>query len=212
MHEDLAFIYEFDKNSPSFISAAMNEFNNGNYNKTIEIVFEGIDRFENYLTPYVILFNTFLKRGNFTGAQQVLEEKIKFIANKKIYERFFQQFTKAKKVIDSSDLNEKKVLPGVNELKEVLETEGRNALKSKSDFFENNKSNIKTTLKKLETSEEENVKPNSFDNETMANIYFEQGYYQRALSIYEKLVKTNPPNLSKIQKKIDTIRNYFLNK
>lgn len=151
-----ALIYQFNNSSPLFARVAADEIENGNIEKAIEILEEGIDTHPNYPTAYLIYSKALALAGNLDHAQKNAEKAFECYDSDESRDYYMAQLEELSEKSshlsdvkrmsfydDSMEMDLMTVLPGAN--KQIPSPENDENLNAKeiaadSDNSEENKS------------------------------------------------------------------------
>ena len=224
-----ALIYEFNKNSPLFARVAADFYNNGNYDKALEILEDGIKLFPEYPTAYFIYSKVFAATGNIEKAKEMVVNGSKILDSEETKLYYLNQiddisssnirFKDSKRVSFLDDQE----LPTVTDVKEYNNDTDRSSQeieyrldelaaelnKAKIDISdssqeENEQSETDPSMEKIE-DDDESFYGKQFISETLAGIYLTQKNYRAARNIYQKLIEVEPDKKDFFESKIKEI-------
>lgn len=226
--DKFALIYEFNNNSPLFSRVASKHLEKGELDLAIPILENGLKKYPVYQTAIIIYSLALAMAGDKDSAKKILsrlndsygfEETIKYYSEKIENIPVDDPITSLSELNDPFDgANTNKEIPedhgeaGVNEKIEKTDDdldELAEKLKNASMPVINDKTTGDTNLPSEDDSDQMSGK--SLVSETLAKIYFNQGNFKEALSIYETLIEIQPHKKEHYQKLIDQIEEQIKN-
>ena len=203
--EKLLLIYEFDENSPLFARVAQHYLEEKEIQRAMEILDHGLKLYPDYPTGHIIMGKAAVINGDYEKAKEHFLEASKLINSsdtlayynnkidnviKKEQETkenyrtpFFEEELFNKSI---SDLEEQEVdLNNFIDSNDEIERIANEIRKAKIPKAENTDENIKENYS-LEIKNKEMV------SDTLAGIYFAQGNFAEALTMYKKLILIHP--------------------
>lgn len=176
--------YKKDPNGKIFAPLAEAYRKNGMVEKAIAITLAGIKKYPNYMNGHIVL-------GKCYHDSQKYKEAIKEF--EKVLELYPENMVALRKLGDIyKDLGQ--IGKAIEYYKQIIEIEPLNT-------------SVRGLLDELRDDVEryETESTVAMDTSTLADIYIKQGFYDKALQIYENILKTDPHNLD-IQNKIDELK------
>lgn len=215
-NQKVSLIYEYNKNSPLFVRIAYNQIEANNPDKAIEILDEGLKNYPEYPVAYFLLGRAYTIKGLYSQALKYVKRASELIHSPKTYDYYLREIEAIKKQRSffktsrwEDDLKEEP-LPD-SSIKDIEET-----LKSMPPITESIKKlneelmEAKETIQKAKESADVSAKSfpenNLIVSETLAKIYINQGEYQEAIAVYEKLMTKNPDKKDYYEIKIEEIK------
>lgn len=185
-------IYEFNKSSPLFARVAEAELNDCHVDQAMKILEEGFNNYPDYITARLIFVEALAKKGEYKKVIDIMEELRPSLDDDELINYYLEKIEeeRAKTEIEKDFLlGEKKSLEdNLENLAEVIS-------KAKIPPVDANKSN--------KNNEDFSSMGKQFISETLANIYFSQGNYNKALEIYQKLLEISPNKVEHLIEKIE---------
>lgn len=193
--EKIKLIYEFNNNSPVFARVAESYMKNGEYDQALSILEKGLEIYPDYVSAKIVL--------------------IEVLAKKSDYKRMIRVTDEIRDYVDEQTVN---YYLDKAEEERNLSTEILSSEKGEPRSIEDNLENLADTIStaKIPPASDESIssselpeptpKGNQFISETLAEIYLMQSNYKEALSIYDKLLESNPDKTEHYKSKIDEIK------
>lgn len=193
--EKIKLVYEFNHSSPVFARVAESFMNNGEYDHALSILEKGLEKYPDYVSAKIVL--------------------IELLAKKNDYKRLINVVDEIRDLVDEKTVN---YYLDKAEEERNLSTEILGSEKGEPRSIEDNLENLADTISKAKIPPtgdadvsnndlaEPTPKGNQFISETLAEIYLMQSNYKEALSIYEKLLESNPDKTEHYKSKIDEIK------
>ncbi len=219
--EKFALIYQFNKNSPLFSRVASRHLEDGELEQAVQILEEGIRRFPAYPTGIIIYALALAKVGEKDRAKEMMERLSEFNSLKDTVDYYMNEIESM--TVSDASISIDTTITSASSCDEPVETITQkeepdivdDATEEEIDDLEElaeklqNASIPKVTEARdiLEEPDDrvEQFSGKSLVSETLAKIYFNQGNYQEALSIYETLIEIQPGKAEHYQKLIDHI-------
>ena len=200
MNKDLAkikLIYEFNHNSPLFARVAEAELNEGNADKALQILENGLKNYPNYTSAHLVYIEALAQKGEYQKVVEKLDELRKKLNDDKSINFY----------LDKIEIEKSQNRKLESEIRKPLEEDLDNLVetisKAKLPPVDENPNNKK--------AEDYSPKGKQFISETLAEIYLSQSNYKEALDIYEKLLESNPKKTEYYEAKIAEIKNQMNN-
>ena len=189
-YDRFSVIYEFNKSSPIFVRVADNELQEGNVQRSIEILEKGLELFPDYSTAYFIYGMALAESDRIEEAKRAIIKGGEILDSKETTDYYLKLIDVHDEPIDDTEKDE------LEELAEKLSN-------AKIEFSES----ADTPADNFEINEDdENLFPaKDLVSETLAGIYFNQGNYEEAKSIYKTLIEIQPERADYYNKKISDI-------
>ncbi len=215
-NQKVSLIYEYNKNSPLFVRIASNQIEDNNPDKAIEIIDEGLKKYPEYPVAYFLLGKAYTIKGLYSQALKYVKRGSELIHSPKTYDYYLREMEAIKKQRSffkparwEDDIKEEE-MPD-SSLKEI-----EDSLKALPPITESIKKfneelmEARDTIQKAKESTAPLAKSftdsNLIVSETLAKIYINQGEYQEAIAVFEKLMKKNPDKKDYYEIKIDEIK------
>lgn len=192
-YDRFSVIYEFNKSSTIFVRVADNELQEGNVQRSIEILEKGLELFPDYSTAYFIYGMALAETDRIEEAKRAIIKGGEILDSKETTDYYLKLID----VYDEEiDVTEKDELEELEELAEQLS----NAKIKFSDSADTPADNVEIN------KEDENLFPaKDLVSETLAGIYYNQENYEEAKSIYKTLIEIQPERADYYNKKISDI-------
>jgi len=191
-------IFELNNKSPLFARAATDAIKEGEFEKALLILENGIELFEEYPTPFFLMGELLVKLGKIEEAEDAFQ-KGNLLLNNSNTLNYYLNF-----VQDSSGRsgNNTEPTPSDNSDNNLVEL----ADKLKIAKLEINYVEDSTEIVINENTSEENFKPlKGLVSETLASIYLNQSNYKEAKAIYETLIDIQPERAEYFKSKLSEI-------
>lgn len=202
MNKDLAkikLIYEFNHSSPLFARVADAEMNEGNVDKALKILDEGLSNYPNYLSAHLVYVEALAKKGNYQKVVDKLDELRPKLNDDATINFYLDKIEKEKSENQKLQSNIRQLdKPLEDDLDNLAETISKAKIPPADD-------------KQPDKKEDYSPKGKQFISETLAEIYLSQANYKEALEIYEKLLESNPNKAEHFYTKIAEIKNSMRN-
>ncbi|MFH0735006.1 MAG: hypothetical protein V1773_12975 [bacterium] len=202
--EKLLLIYEFDENSPLFARVAQHYLEEKEIQRAMEILEHGLKLYPDYPTGHIIMGKAAVINGeyekakaHFLEASQLINssDTLAYYNNKldnvikrelETQENFRTPFFEEELFNKSSDFEEQEVeLNNFVDSDDEIERIANEIRKAKIPKAESSNENIEGNYS-LEIKNKEMV------SDTLAGIYFAQGNFAEALTMYKKLILIHP--------------------
>jgi tetratricopeptide (TPR) repeat protein len=221
-NEKVSLIFEYDKSSPLFVRQANTEINNNNFERAIEILTEGIKRYPDYPTAYIIYFKALSLSGEYSKALLQIKTAGDLLHSKRTYEYYLKEIdsvknrssifatSKGSAFIPTSDNFEKDDQPNLFLQEPEQEREDNFEETNIEDRLEELADEISSARLSEIADVDLSYDPIGYDpdsgskivSETLAKIYAAQGEYKEAIRVFEKLVDKNPSKKEEYLQKI----------
>ena len=201
-----------------FTRFAENEINNGNVEKAIDILQNGIHKFSNYPSSYLLYGEALLTIGKVHEAKNAFQTGIDLIGFQDTSDYYLNLIPDTDENIPPENIevppvNEDNSLENVDALAEIENkpAENENELVELADQLSNAKMDIPHTQSappeiKKDVENDSSFSPGrSLVSETLARIYFSQENYSEAKEIYETLIQIQPEREDYYQRKLEEI-------
>jgi tetratricopeptide (TPR) repeat protein len=205
-------IYELNNNSMLFARVAAEFILKGETDRAKEILLEGIQKFEEYPTPYFLYGNLLLQDGEFAKAKGYYKQGNEFLNNSETLEFYLNKIPIKEQ--DDIDVTEKTD----SHIEFVTDKNNNEILENKSEDLEEladklhtakiivNSNELPPLPDESEKNETEEFKPvRGLVSETLATIYFNQSNYKEAKAIYETLIEIQPEREEYFRERIKEI-------
>lgn len=93
-----ALVYEFNKQSPLFVRAAETEIDASRFHSAIEILTEGLKKFPEYATAYIMLGKAYTRLGEYEKAEDAYVKGCDLLHSKKTLTYYINELEKIKRV------------------------------------------------------------------------------------------------------------------
>jgi len=201
-----------------FTRLAENEINNGNVEKAIDILQNGIQKFANYPSSYLLYGEALLTIGKVDEAKNAFRTGTNLLGFQDTSDYYLNLIPDTDENtphenIEVPPVNEEISLENVDAPAEIENkpAENENELVELADQLSNAKLDIPlaqaapTEIKK-DTENDSPLSPGrSLVSETLARIYFSQENYSEAKEIYETLIEIQPEREDYYLKKLEEI-------
>lgn len=209
-------IYEYNKRSPLFVRIANNQIEANNPDKAIEILDNGLKNYPEYAVAYFLLGKAYTIKGLYSQALKYVKRGSELIHSPKTYDFYLREIEAIKKqrsffksarweddikdepLVDSSI---KEIEDSFKSLPPITES-----IKKLNEEIMEAKETIQKAKEVSSPSAKSFAESNMIVSETLAKIYINQGEFQEAISIYEKLMKKNPDKKEYYEIKIEEIK------
>lgn len=213
--DKFSLIYEFNPNSPLFAKVAETELEKKHIDKALSILEKGLEIYPNYATAYIIYSQALAAVGDFEKAENVLKKGCDLIDSKATYKHYVGKLYSIKE--RHSLLEESKrtsfVPNNIDDIKDEPENLHTNKFEDKLDDLAAKLGSAKIPAKSYSAevihgfAPEENDEDEGEDivSETVAGIYVAQGNYEKAITVYNKLIIENPDKADFFKKQISEL-------
>ncbi|MBN1300000.1 MAG: tetratricopeptide repeat protein [Melioribacteraceae bacterium] len=217
--DKFALIYEFNKTSPLFTRVAAGHLQSDETSKALGILEDGIKIHPYYPTAIILYSIALAKAGKKEEARNTIDRLDDITNNVKLKEYYLNKIEQIVKLDENVDFKVSE-----NLFTDADKTDDHQPTKTRFERInsDDEEDELQQLARKLqdaripevgeeELKQEEPEQPHfpgkSLVSETLAKIYFNQGNYNEALSIYETLLEIQPSNKEYYQKQIDQIKN-----
>jgi len=221
-----ALIYEFNNQSPLFAHVASDSYENGEYEKALEILENGLKIYPNYPSAYFIYSKVLAATGNLEKAKEIVKIGSELVDSSETQNYYLELIVQISNQIGALPDSKRTTFLGDGDIENLPLEEEKANTNDKSNAFEDN---LEELAKELETAkipaiEEPNDLENSFHeglieeeestddflnddfiSETLAGIYLAQKNYSAAKNIYTKLIEIEPEKTKLFENKIAEI-------
>lgn len=191
--EKIKLIYEFNNESPLFARVAYSEIEKGNYLEAIKILDDGIHRYGNYPTAFLILSIAKAYAGKGEEAKIVAKIGSDLIDSPSTFEIYSKKINEI--LAERASVNDT-LRPAFHEEESILIPE------EKPEVIEDKLGELAKQLSKAKIIPRDDVEANP-DNipkfngkkivsETLADIHFAQRNFDEATRMYEELINQKP--------------------
>jgi tetratricopeptide (TPR) repeat protein len=174
-----------NSNSSLFVRVAADEIEKGNFEEAISILKKGIELFENYATPYLLLGTCF----NATDNKDEAENNFR-IGNSLLNDSFQSNLSFENSDLENSSNFEDEQLEDLADKLKVAKIEVDHSITNPNQDSSTSEDN--GDFKPLK----------GLVSETLASIYFDQSNYKEAKAIYKTLIDIQPERTDYFNKKI----------
>lgn len=219
-NQKVSLIYEYNKNSPLFVRIAHNQIEANNPDKAIEILDDGLKNYPEYPSAYFLLGKAYTIKGLYSQALKYVKRGSELIHSPKTYDYYLREIEAIKKQRSffkasrwEDDIKDK-TKPDAVEDSSIKQIE--DSLKTMPPITESIKKlneeimEAKEAIQKAKEAASPSIKSfaqsNLIVSETLAKIYINQGEFQEAISVYEKLIEKNPDKKDYYEIKIEEIK------
>jgi tetratricopeptide (TPR) repeat protein len=217
--DKFALIYEFNNASPLFTRVASKFIENGEPEKALPILEDGLQNFRNYPTAIILYslalamvgkkeeaYNTIEKISDLFNFGETIKyykariDSIKESDNQFNYNYSPEKFDEDKPPLKTENLltQSETTLDVDDDLEELAERLSTASIPLINEYDE-------PPAAAVNTSDKDMFPGKSLVSETLAKIYFNQGNFNEALSIYETLIEIQPEKSEYYQNQIDRI-------
>ena len=224
----VSLIYEFNKRSPLFIRKADEEIRNNQIESAVEILIAGLKIYPEYAAAYFILGRAYSLLGQFNFALKSIKTGSNLINSTKTYDYYLKEIDSARKQRSLFDSTSRTSFfsSEIESAQPVIFPEDKKEKEDKLQPKENNQFvNIEDRLDEVakqisgarlnestsnldyELSNIDNfIDQDMFVSETLAKIYVNQGEFQEAIDVYQKLIKKTPSKQEYYLQKISELQ------
>lgn len=224
-------IYQFNNSSPLFARVGAKYYEAGNIEEAISVLEKGLKIYPNYPTPYFVYGICLAAAGNLADARKAIMKGSELIGSEETVNYYLEKIENIPADKSSGSLKNKITFFEENyRVEDELKTVQAEEPKFESTVGEKEKTSvselnldklakelsnatIKPSEELVDESEIEEIQDNDMEfpgkslvSETLAKIYFNQGNYREALSIYETLVDIQPAKKEYYSQKILQIK------
>lgn len=209
-------IYEYNKNSPLFVRIAHNQIEANNPDKAIEILDDGLKKYPEYPAAYFLLGKAYTIKSLYSQALKYVKRGSELIHSPKTYDYYLREIEAIKKqrsffkatrweeeikedAVSDSDIKDiedsLKTMPPITE-----------SIKKLNEELMEAKETIQKAKEITSPSSKSFAESNLIVSETLAKIYINQGEFQEAIAVYEKLIAKKPDKKDYYEIKIEEIK------
>lgn len=218
--QKVSLIYEYNKNSPLFVKIAGNQIEANNPDKAIEILDDGLKKYPEYPAAYFLLGKAYTIKGLYSQALKYVKRGSELIHSPKTYDYYLREieaikkqrsFFKATRWEDDikddisseavADVSVKDIEDSLKSMPPITES-----IKKLNEEIMDAKETIQKAKEVASPSAKSFAESNMIVSETLAKIYVNQGEYQEAIAVYEKLIKKSPDKKDYYEIKIEEIK------
>ncbi len=189
-------IFELNNKSLLFTRVASDEIKEGNLEKALSILEDGIELLEDYPTPFFLMGNLFIKLGKIEEAEKAFQKGNSLLNNLNTLNYYLSLIPDSVEYsINDADLekSEKSDDQLVDLADKLHDAKIEINLENDSTSYDENKN-------------DEDYKPlKGLVSETLASIYINQSNYKEAKAIYETLIDIQPEREEYFNKKLSEI-------
>jgi tetratricopeptide (TPR) repeat protein len=214
--QKVSLIYEYNKTSPLFVRIASNQIEANNPDKAIEILNDGLNRYPEYPVAYFLLGKAYTIKGLYSQALKYVKRGSELIHSPKTYDYYLREIEAIKKQRSffkaarwEDNLKEEPVPDSrIKEIEDSLKTMPpiTESIKKLNEEIMEAKETIQKAKESPAPSAKSFAESNMIVSETLAKIYVNQGEFQEAITVYEKLLKKNPDKKDYYEIKIEEIK------
>lgn len=213
--DKFSLIYEFNPNSPLFAKVAETELEKKHIDKALSILEKGLETYPNYATAYIIYSQALAAVGDFEKAESVLKKGCDLIESKDTYKHYVGKLYSIKE--RHSLLEESKRTSFVpNNIDDIEDEPSESPVNNFEDSLDDLAAKLDSAKIPANShsdeiipgfTSEENIEEEDEDivSETVAGIYVAQGNYEKAIIVYNKLIKENPEKADFFKKQISEL-------
>jgi tetratricopeptide (TPR) repeat protein len=215
-NQKVSLIYEYNKNSPLFVRIASNQIEDNNPDKAIDILNEGLKNYPEYPVAYFLLGKAYTIKGLYSQALKYIKRGSELIHSPKTYDYYLREIEAIKKqrsffksmrwendirVDGTTDSSLKEIEDSLRSLPPITES-----IKKLNEELMDAKDTIQKAKEVTSPSAKSFAGSNLIVSETLAKIYINQGEFNEAIAVYEKLIKKNPDKQDYYEIKIEEIK------
>lgn len=209
-------IYEYNKNSPLFVRIAHNQIEANNPDKAIEILDEGLKNYPEYPVAYFLLGKAYTIKSLYSQALKYVKRGSELIHSPKTYDYYLREIEAIKKQRSffkatrwEEEIKEDAVSDNdIKDIEDSLKTMPpiTESIKKLNEELMEAKETIQKAKEITSPSSKSFAESNLIVSETLAKIYINQGEFQEAIAVYEKLIAKNPDKKDYYEIKIEEIK------
>lgn len=214
-NQKVELIYEYNKNTPLFVRIAVNFIESNNPDKAIEVLDNGLNSYPEHAAAYFLLGKAYTVKGNYSHALKYVKRGSELIHSPKTFDYYLREIEAVKKQRSffkqtkwDEEITSKPADETLSKLEESLKAMPpltESIKKLNEDLME-----AKETIQKAKDSPGSSLKDltgsNLIISETLAKIYVNQGEFQEAIEVYQKLCEKHPEKKDYYDIKIDEIK------
>lgn len=215
-NQKVSLIYEYNKNSPLFVSIASNQIEANIPDKAIEILDDGLKNYPEYPVAYFLLGKAFTIKGLYSQALKYVKRGSELIHSPKTYDYYLREIEAIKKQRSFFKATRWEDDMAVEPVTDSAIKEIEDSLKTLPPITESIKKLNEEIMEAKETIQKakEDASPpaksftasNMIVSETLAKIYINQGEFHEAIAVYEKLIMKNPDKQDYYEIKIEEVK------
>ncbi len=215
-NQKVSLIYEYNKNSPLFVSIASNQIEANNPDKAIEILDDGLKNYPEYPVAYFLLGKAFTIKGLYSQALKYVKRGSELIHSPKTYDYYLREIEAIKKQRSffkatrwEDDIEVEPVTDSaIKEIEDSLKTLPpiTESIKKLNEEIMEAKETIQKAKEDASPPAKSFTASNMIVSETLAKIYINQGEFHEAIAVYEKLIMKNPDKQDYYEIKIEEIK------
>lgn len=212
----MSLIYEYNKNSPLFVSIASNQIEANNPDKAIEILDDGLKNYPEYPVAYFLLGKAFTIKGLYSQALKYVKRGSELIHSPKTYDYYLREIEAIKKQRSffkatrwEDDIEVEPVTDSaIKEIEDSLKTLPpiTESIKKLNEEIMEAKETIQKAKEDASPPAKSFTASNMIVSETLAKIYINQGEFHEAIAVYEKLIMKNPDKQDYYEIKIEEVK------
>lgn len=209
-------IYEYNKNSPLFVRIAHNQIEANNPDKAIEILDDGLKKYPEYPAAYFLLGKAYTIKSLYSQALKYVKRGSELIHSPKTYDYYLREIEAIKKQRSffkatrwEEEIKEDAVSDNdIKDIEDSLKTMPpiTESIKKLNEELMEAKETIQKAKEITSPSSKSFAESNLIVSETLAKIYINQGEFQEAIAVYEKLIAKNPDKKDYYEIKIEEIK------
>jgi tetratricopeptide (TPR) repeat protein len=217
--EKYARILSQDPSSVAFIFLAQVLHKQGKVDKAINVLINGLRYNKKSVTGRFLLGKIYYDRWLIEQAKREFQTVVQLapdnLAACKMLAQIYKSeeaFEKAREILRAASAyhpHDETILSELNEIEDSL-----SSVKKKEAEFQVARENIKTALDSKSIEElEKSIKKYDKElyTETVADIYFDQGLFDKSLAVLEAILQNNPGN-DELRKKLEQSRLFLINR
>lgn len=215
-NQKVSLIYEYNKNSPLFVSIASNQIEANNPDKAIEILDDGLKNYPEYPVAYFLLGKAFTIKGLYSQALKYVKRGSELIHSPKTYDYYLREIEAIKKQRSffkatrwEDDIEVEPVTDSaIKEIEDSLKTLPpiTESIKKLNEEIMEAKETIQKAKEDASPPAKSFTASNMIVSETLAKIYINQGEFHEAIAVYEKLIMKNPDKQDYYEIKIEEVK------
>lgn len=215
-NQKVSLIYEYNKNSPLFVRIAHNQIEANNPDKAIEILDDGLKNYPEYPVAYFLLGKAYTIKGLYSQGLKYVKRGSELIHSPKTYDYYLREIEAIKKQRSffkatrwEEEIKEEAVLDNdIKNIEDSLKTMPpiTESIKKLNEDIMEAKETIQKAKEITSPSSKSFAESNLIVSETLAKIYINQGEFQEAIAVYEKLIEKNPDKKDYYEIKIEEIK------
>lgn len=217
------YIYQQNSNSALFVRVASHQLDTNNVSSAVEILNKGLKIYPDHPVAYLLLGKAYTLLGNYNLAEEFIRKGSSLIQCRETYEYYLGEVSRTREQRSMFNITRDKLIQKPPVSDELSESESnlssRNTPENSNeiakridDRFERLVSTL-SKVKAIEKNDSEHSGPDQSKtgnvllvSETLAKIYDEQGEFNEAIRVYEKLIERDKEKSGYYSEKIDEIR------